>query len=84
MSFWGETESKSKKASSRFYCSNTEQCNTAEKALSKAGVHFVKIDSEHHDPVLITGQGTCRGLSDILGYAAAFSAIKKKYSVDWS
>lgn len=84
MNPWGTNEAQKARRASRFYCGNSEACNKAEKALSNAGIRYVKLESEHDDPVLITGHRTCRGLNDILSYTIAFAAIKEKYALDWS
>lgn len=67
----------------RFYCSNNEECIQAEKALSTAGINFVKVKSDGKHPILISSHITCRGLREVLSYVAAVPAIKEKYSINW-
>jgi len=73
----------SKKGKNRLYCSNSDSCIQAEKALTDCGVHYVKLEYDENDPVLVTGPHTCNGLDEIIRYTIACSAIKAKYSVDW-
>lgn len=68
----------------RFYYTDNEECQSAERALKDANIPFVKLESgSFNTPLLIAPEQICRSSADIIRFASARVMIKKAYSIDW-